>query len=70
MVALCSKADTGVGPSIASVTMDVRIISRFSNAATNKKKLKVQLLKRTGEEDYRVCLKSGNKRSYLQIRKN
>ena len=49
MVALCKSADTGVGPSIASVTTDEEITSGFSYAAKNRKKLKVQLLRRLRE---------------------
>lgn len=39
MVAECSNADTGVGPSQHQVTMDVKILRRFSTAARIKNKL-------------------------------
>jgi hypothetical protein len=40
MVAECSKADTGVGPSWHRVTMDVKTLCRFSTAAKIKSKLR------------------------------
>jgi len=43
MVALCNNAETGVGPSIASVTKDAKVISRFCSSRYKKKEASVSI---------------------------